>query len=294
MSNKRVGVVGVPGGWSSEKLADALAERTGYRLLVDMARVGLDLARGAVLYEGLDLGSLDALVVKKLGPVYTPELLDRLDVLRFLEARGLPVFSPTQGIRDLLDRMSCTVTLRLGGIPMPATVITEDPELAAAALETMGRGVLKPLFTTKARGMRVVEHGPAALQEIRAYQGQGHQVIYLQQMADLPGRDLGVVFLGGRYLATYARAAKDGSWSTSTRAGGKYRPHEPSAEIVELASRAQALFKLDFTCVDVAETSQGPLVFEVSAFGGFRGLADSAGIDAAALYADHVLASLES
>lgn len=292
MSVKKIGVVGVPGGWSSERLADALAERTGFRLLVDMAGVSLDLERGLVEYQGLDLGSLDGLMVKKLGPVYTPELLDRLDVLRFLEGRGVPVFSPTQGIRDLLDRMSCTVTLRLGGIPMPATVITEDPELAARALQEMGRGVLKPLFTTKARGMRVVTHGPQAVEEIRAFQNQGNQVIYLQQMADLPGRDLGVVFLGGRYLATYARAAGDGSWSTSTRAGGKYRPHEPTAEIVELAQRAQALFKLDFTCVDVAETSRGPLVFEVSAFGGFRGLRDSTGLDAAGLYADHVLTRL--
>jgi ribosomal protein S6--L-glutamate ligase len=258
-----------------------------------MARVSLDLKRGLVDYEGLDMGSLDGLVIKKLGPVYTPELLDRLEVLRVLEARGLPVFSPTQGIRDLLDRLSCTVTLHLGGVPMPATVITEEPAAAALALEEMGQGVLKPLFTTKARGMRVVAHGPHALAEIKTFQEQeDNQVIYLQQMTDLPGRDLGVVFLGGRYLATYARAARDGSWSTSTHAGGKYRPHEPTAEIVGLAQRAQALFKLDFTCVDVAETSVGPLVFEVSAFGGFRGLLDSAGIDAAALYADHVLARL--
>jgi len=34
-----VGIVGVPGGWSSERLADAFAARTGYRLLVDAGRV---------------------------------------------------------------------------------------------------------------------------------------------------------------------------------------------------------------------------------------------------------------
>lgn len=292
MSMKKVGVVGVPGGWSSERLADALAERTSFRLLVDMSQVELDLEAGRVSFQGTDLASLDGLAVKKLGPTYSPNLLDRLDMLRFLETRGLPVFSPTQGIRDLLDRLSCTVTLRLGGIPMPATVVTEDPDLAAQALEKMGAGVLKPLFTTKARGMRVVQAGPQARQEIARFQEEGNQVIYLQRKAALPGQDLGVVFLGGRYLATYARAAGDGSWSTSTRSGGKYRRHEPSAEIIELAQRAQALFKLDFTCVDVAETPEGPIVFEVSAFGGFRGLKDSTGMDAAGLYADHVLARL--
>ena len=52
--------------------------------------------------------------------------------------------------------------------------------------------------------------------------------------------------------------------------------------------RAQAPFDMDFTTVDVAETSDGPIVFEVSAFGGFRGALEGAGIDAAGSYTDYV------
>ena len=47
---------------------------------------------------------------------------------------------------------------------------------------------------------------------------------------------------------------------------------------------------MDFTTVDVAETTDGPIVFEVSAFGGFRGALEGAGIDAAASYADYAIA----
>jgi ribosomal protein S6--L-glutamate ligase len=112
--------------------------------------------------------------------------------------------------------------------------------------------------------------------------------MYLQEMLALPGRDLGVAFVGGEYLATYARVQASGNWKTTTSAGGKYEPFTPSAEVIELARRAQGLFGLDFTCVDVVETSRGPMVFEVSAFGGFRGLLDACGVDAAAAYADHV------
>jgi ribosomal protein S6--L-glutamate ligase len=95
--------------------------------------------------------------------------------------------------------------------------------------------------------------------------------------------------LGGEYLATYARAGNADSWNTTTRSGGKYRAHEPGAEVIALAQKAQDLFGLDFTCVDVVVTDQGPQVFEVSAFGGFRGLLDANGIDAAGLYVDYVL-----
>jgi ribosomal protein S6--L-glutamate ligase len=62
--------------------------------------------------------------------------------------------------------------------------------------------------------------------------------------------------------------------------------------MIELAHRAQALFNLDFTTVDVAESEQGPVVFEVSAFGGFRGALEGIGIDAAAGYVAHALKEL--
>ena len=52
---------------------------------------------------------------------------------------------------------------------------------------------------------------------------------------------------------------------------------------------AQEPFGLTFTCVDVAETSPGPVVWEVSAFGGFRGLREARDIDAADLYVRFVL-----
>jgi ribosomal protein S6--L-glutamate ligase len=61
-----------------------------------------------------------------------------------------------------------------------------------------------------------------------------------------------------------------------------------------MARRAQALFGMDFTTVDVAETDAGPVVFEVSAFGGFRGAREGMGLDVAPLYVEHVINRLEN
>lgn len=289
---KRIGVVGIPDGWSSEILADACKRLTGFRLLVDLEKAVLDLEKGTVLFAGHDLAQLDALIVKKISPQYSPDVLDRLEMLRFLELRGVPVFSKPSSILKLIDRLSCTVALRAAGLPMPPTVVTEDPEEALAAVERFGKAVFKPLYSTKARGMEVIEAGPAALERVQAFQAAGNRVMYLQKMLPPLEKDLGVTFLGGEYLATYARKSGGSSWNTTTNAGGKYVAHEPSAAIVELARKAQSLFGMAFTCVDVAETAAGPIVFEVSAFGGFRGLLDACGVDAAQAYAAHVLESI--
>ncbi len=288
----RVGVIGVHDGWSSQQLVAAVAARTGEAHLIDMADVALDLGSGTVWYNGTDLASFDGLIVKKLGHRYAPELLDRLELLHHLDERGCRVFSRPAALMRLLDRLSCTVTLRLAGIPMPETVITENVDLAVEAVHRFGQAVLKPLFTSKARGMRVVEGNGDARAQIEAFRSAGNPVLYVQRKIDLPGHDLGVAFLGGEYLACYSRVAHDLSWHTATSKGGKYQAYEPSAAIIDLARRAQAPFELDFTCVDVAETADGPMVFEVSAFGGFRGLLNANGINAAERYADYVLEQL--
>ncbi len=287
-------VVGLRGGWSSELLADRAAEACGGpRLIIEMDRVSLDLATGRAMYEGHDLSRCRGLLLKKLGRDYSPGLLDRLEMLRFLEHRGVRVFSPPGAVMGLVDRLSCTTTLAQNGVPMPPTTVTEDAQAAQAAVEAYGTAVLKPLFSTKARGMRLVKPGNGLAATLAEYR-RAHGFFYVQQAVPLGEQDLGVVFLGGRYLTTYARRRQEGAWNTTTASGGRYVAFDPPQDIIDLAWKAQSLFGLDFTCVDVALTPGGPVVFEVSAFGGFRGIEEARGMDAAKLYADYAMRRLNA
>lgn len=296
MTDLKIGVIGVPGKWSTEVLADVLEARTGHRCVIDMAEAVLDLESGRLTAAGTDLTGLDALVVKKISQDYSPATLDRLNMLRFAEAAGVRVFSPVRAMLGLVNRLSCTVTLASAGIPMPATCVTESSDEALDAVRRFGGAVFKPLFSTKARGMAVMDagEGEATLRHrIEAFRAD-NPVMYLQRKVELSGRDLGMVFLGGAYLGTYARVARSDSWNTTIHHGGTYERFEAGEDLIDLARRAQAPFGLDFTTVDVGLTPDGPIVFEVSAFGGFRGARDGAGIDAPALYADHVIGRLSA
>ncbi len=289
MSAKKIGVIGVQDGWSSEQLAKAVAERTGQRSLIEMDQLAFDLTTGTVCHHADDLTTYDALIVKKIGGAYSPELMDRMEILRFLSHTGVQIFSDPTSMLGVVDRMSCTVSLRIAGIPIPPTVITENIDEGIKAVRRYGRAVLKPLFTTKARGMILVDQDDNICDRLRTFKEEGNPLLYIQQLVTLPGRDLGLVFLGGKYLKTYARVNNGRSWNTTIRAGGRYEPFEPAQELIDLASRAQSVFNLDFTCVDVAETPDGPVVFEVSAFGGFRGLQEAHGMNAAEYYTDYVI-----
>ena len=176
----------------------------------------------------------------------------------------------------------------MAGIPMPPTSVTENTDQALKIIDDYKEAVLKPLYSTKARGMRVIRHGREAHIEVENFKKE-NPIMYIQKKLDIHGRDLGIVFLGGEYITTYARCNDTASWNTTTVNGGKYVAYDPSAETIEIARKAQALFDLDFTSVDVVETPDGPLVFEVSAFGGFKGMKIARNMDGAKHYVDYVL-----
>ena len=98
-----IAVIGNYGGWSSEHLADCVARATGNRLLVDMENICLNLDRGNVWYEGTDLTRLDAIIVKKIGP------------LLLVSSSGSPGNSMTSSWR-ILER-------KLSGLPEQSLLI---------------------------------------------------------------------------------------------------------------------------------------------------------------------------
>jgi ribosomal protein S6--L-glutamate ligase len=290
----KIGVVGTPGKWSTEALADAVEAATGFRLVIDMGQVCAELDTGVLRYHDWKLTELDAVVVKKISEVYSPATLDRLEMLRMLEQAGVRIFSRVAAMQPLIDRLAGTLALYRAGIPLPATRVTESLAAATSAVWDFESAVFKPLYSTKARGMTLIEthDGPASMQQAIAAFHEHNPVMYIQQRLHLPGQDLGMVFLGGDYLGTYARVGRAGAWNTTILSGGHYQAYEAGEELIELAGRAQAIFGLDFTTVDVAETPQGPVVFEVSAFGGFHGALKGIGINVAERYVDYMLKEL--
>jgi len=294
LDNLKIAVIGSIGKWSTEALAQAIAKKAGTCLVVDMSQVVYDLSSASLRYQEQNLCEFDALVVKKVSSRHSSHSLDKLELLHIAEQAGVPIFNNSIHSLPLLNRLSCTLTLAKAGIPMPPTRITEDFAQALIAVEDFGCAVFKPLYSTKARGMTVISKKKEFYkikQEIHAFQ-VANPVMYIQQKMQLGGQDLGLVFLAGQYLGCYARISKEGEWNTSTHNGGRYAAYQPSDEVIALAAKAQALFKLDFATVDIAETEAGAVVFEVSAFGGFKGAKEGIGIDVPQLYADYVVNTL--
>ncbi len=241
-----------------------------------------------------DMARFDAMIIKKLGKHHQPSLIDQLELLSKLERDGLPMFSSPQKLKNMISRIACTIRLLENGIPMPKTLITESIDTATTWIRDHGKVVFKPLYSTKAKGMAILEYSPRVQQELKMLLKPEDKIIYLQKYSDLGGRDHGLVFLNNDYVGSYSRVSDGNCWNTSTANGAVYQSYDPPQEIIDLAYRAQQIFGLDFTSVDIAITAEGPVVFEVSAFGGYRGLQEASGIDASERLCQHVISKVNA
>lgn len=290
----KIGVIGLKGKWSSEKLVEEIQNLGHASMVIEMEDVCFDLSTRSVTAGSQDLTTFDGFIIKKLGKEYTPYLYDRLEVLDFLhKEKKIPFFSSPDKIRRLINRYTCTNELSMGGVAMPATVVTESVSAAMGKLEEWGEVIVKPLFTSKSRGMEMIKFDKDAEKKLKKFHKE-FNTIYMQKLVKHPGYDLGVCFLGTEYIGTYARVGNSEGWNTTTRTGGHYEKKTPGEDIIAIAKKARDIYDLDFTCVDVVETPDGPMVFEVSAFGGYKGLQESAGMNLAADYAKYVIKRIEN
>jgi len=295
VADLKIGVVGLPGAWSTEVLADAVEGATNFRCVIDFSDIQIDITQGKAVYGQYDLSTFDALIVKKITKTYSPLSVDRLIELDWLKKTGVPIFSDPYSMAMMINRLGCTLKLSSAGIPMPKTSTAETVDAAINIVRQYGSCVLKPLFSTKARGMCVVNANDADL-ELRLKEfNQHNSLMYIQQKIELPDRDLGLMFLGGRYIGAYARVSSGKSWNTTTADGGKYDCHTPHPETIELAKKAHDCFNLTYTVVDIVEHDDPAdnIVFEVSAFGGFRGAKEGCNIDVASMYVDYVIQQIK-
>ncbi len=197
--------------------------------------------------------------------------------------------APADVIEGAMDRYGMNARLAAGGLPLPQTIAFEGAEGLRCAVEKLGDAVVKPVYTSKGRGMfRARANDLLPLEGWDDERGRW----LAQRFVQSPGRDIGACVLGGEYVGAFYRVAPDGAWMTTTASGGKYAACQLDAAGQDIAVRAARLFGLDYTVVDLVENDGDYLLYEVSAFGGFSGLWAADQLDVAALYAGYILKEL--
>jgi len=227
---------------------------------------------------GIELDSLDALIVRDVGGGGTEDMSYRFDVLCNLEASGVLIVNSPKAIQTVANKYLTSFLFKKNGLPTPDTVLTTDPNKALSAVKQWGRAVIKPIFGYKGMDIHCLMDDAHSIEIMeKALDSRG--VLYLQQFIPNPGRDIRVFIVNKRAVGAIYRTAPPGSWINNLSKGGSPDVCHISPEISRLACRAAEAVGTVYAGVDLIEAKDGLSILEVNGTPSGKGIYDACGVD---------------
>jgi tetrahydromethanopterin:alpha-L-glutamate ligase len=273
--------------WTARAMLSSFHQAGVDAVFIDLsdltASVGGDLRLAC---GGHDLMGMYGLVVRDMGRGGTPQdVAFRFEVLRSLGDLGLPVVNPPEAIAGAANKFSTSFALQRLGIPTPRTTVTSSLKEALMALEKYERGVSKPLFGYKGKGIEFITE-EEGLRAVLRFQG----IIYLQELVPMEEpRDIRAFVVGDDLMGAIYRVAQPGQWISNLARGGRAQPCAITEELRDLAVRASRALGAVYSGVDLLETTEGLKVIEVNGTPSGRGIFEAMEVDVTRAIASEVI-----
>src|SRR5215468_5921049 len=163
MTRPRIAIFVDDADWHTRRLKRAFAAQGVEAVALSLQESGFAIGGGG---HGLRLpGFTDALpdgaFVRQIAAGSFEQVTMRLGVLHALREMGVPVYNDARVVERCVDKSMTSFLLHRAGIATPRTWAVASPEAARAIVRREARPgrplVLKPLFGSQGRGLRLIE-----------------------------------------------------------------------------------------------------------------------------------------
>lgn len=212
-------------------------------------------------------------------------------ISKIYEANGVTVVNTPQVAERCGDKYVTSQILVRENIPTPRVLMAFDEEAALQAVDQLGYPcVLKPVVGSWGRLLAKVDnrHAAEAFIEHKATLGVNHQVFYIQEYIQKPGRDIRAFVVGEEPIAAIYRTSEN--WITNTARGGIASNCPLTPELSEICRRTARAIGGGLLAIDVFESENGLTINEVNHTMEFRNSITTTGVNIPALMVEYVLA----
>jgi tetrahydromethanopterin:alpha-L-glutamate ligase len=273
--------------WHAREIAGALAAGG-----IDTAPIRLHLCGFAAQnvsrlhIDGFGGDLPHAVVVRSMSGGTFEAVTLRLGVLHALREQGVMVWNDARAIERCVDKSTTSFLLARAGIATPAAWAMQSyaQARAVAQRETAdGALVLKPLFGSQGRGLRLIRNASDLPRADHVAGG----VWYLQRFVGVERdgfHDFRLLVVRGRVIAAMQRHSAH--WITNVKRGGRPVAAIANDEMTALAVKATTAVGADFAGVDILYgADQRPTVLEVNSMPAWSGLQKVTPVNIASIFA---------
>jgi [lysine-biosynthesis-protein LysW]--L-2-aminoadipate ligase len=211
-------------------------------------------------------------------------------ISKIYQANGVTVVNTPEVAERCGDKYVTSQILTREGIPTPRVFMAFDEESALQAVEAMGYPcVLKPVVGSWGRLLAKVENRSMAesLIEHKSTLGVNHQVFYIQEYINKPGRDIRAFVIGEEPICAIYRSSEN--WITNTARGGVATNCPITPELSDICRKTAQAMGGGLLAVDVFEAETGYTINEVNHTMEFRNSIATTGVNIPEKMVDYVI-----
>jgi tetrahydromethanopterin:alpha-L-glutamate ligase len=319
---KKIGIVVTdPDDWTTKALFDAVKEKGFFPQILDLRSsqvyINSRVASSVINFRTgeLSLSDFEAIIVRDVGAGAFEGVSFRFDILRELEADGIPIINSPEAIQNAANKYHASYLLAKAGLPVPETIAVQTLDVALKEISRLEDCVIKPVFGYKGKDILRVKQEEIQFSDRKSKAALSLEIIlenlleekgmlYIQEFIGNPGRDIRAFVVGGNAIGAIYRKAAPGSWVNNLSQGGSADRCVLTEEQKEIAEKASLAIGTTFAGVDIIEgisgdsaednirdyngSEQGPEILEVNGTPSGKGVFDAWNINPAKYIIEHL------
>ncbi len=270
--------------YSTRVLVKAARNKGHEAVVVDHTKCTVIMEKGkpSVHYKGKAMEGVDA-IIPRIGASVT---FYGTAVVRQFEAMKVFSVLGSQALVRARDKLRSLQILTRAGLAVPKTAFAKfpkDDDVDDLIKEVGGAPIIvKLLEGTQGLGVVLAETDKAAKSVIEAFSGLKQNIIIQEYIQESGGADIRVLVVEGKVIGAMKRQGMEGEFRSNLHRGGKSAVIKLSPKEERAALNAVKALGLSVAGVDMLQSDRGPLIIEVNASPGLKGIETTTKKDVAA------------
>ncbi len=275
---------------STRRIAEEAQKAGHYVELIDHTRCSVKLGDGRPqIYLGEDnvTNEFDA-IIPRIGAKVTRH---GAAIVKQFEMNHVFSTARSLGITRARNKVRTLQIMSRKGIPIPETLFSINPDNIEEQIKLLGGPpvIIKLQEGTHGQGVILAESKKSAKSIIDTFYKMDTSILLQRYIEEANGEDIRIIVVGNKVIASMKRTSDIDDFRANVHRGGETEAIQPTAKEQYIALNATKYLGLGVAGVDLMRSKKGPVLIEVNASPGLKGIEAATNINVA----EHIIKFVE-
>jgi ribosomal protein S6--L-glutamate ligase len=267
---------------STRRIAEEAEKLGHYVELIDHTKCSVKLGDGKpkiFLGEEDVTNEFDA-IIPRIGTKVTRH---GAAIVKQFEMNGVFSTARSLSITRARNKVRTLQIMARKGIPIPETLFSINPDNIGEQIRLLGGApvIIKIQEGTQGMGVILAESKKSAKSIIDTFYKMDTSILLQRYVEEANGEDIRIIVVGNKVVASMKRSSEVGEFRSNVHRGGNTEEVEITQREKFIALNATKYLGLGVSGVDLMRSNKGPVLLEVNASPGLKGIEGATGVNVA-------------